>query len=84
MIELRVTLTDMALTAKGALNHPRTVKLALVVGVIALFVAPILAIPTMIVAGVRWKAAAMWARATFIVVAVAFAFVLVSTHHHHV
>ena len=73
----------MAFTPKDLAGDKRVASLAIVAGTIGLFIVPILAVPTMVVGGWKWRAAPNWARGALIVIAVLFTIFLVMSKQHH-
>lgn len=70
----------MAFIPKGKLDTNSTAKIAVVVGVIGLFLVPILAVPAMLVAGLSWRSGPRWARLVLVAAAVVFAIYIVAAH----
>ena len=68
----------MALIPKGALGSKRTATFAVVASGVGLLIIPVLTIPAMLVAGIGWRSAPRWARATLLIGAVLFAAYLVT------
>jgi predicted cation transporter len=60
----------VAFIPESALKSKRTAILAVILSIIGLAVIPILTVPAMFLAGVRWRSAPRWTRMTLVIGAV--------------
>lgn len=62
----------MAFIPEGALKSKRTATFAVIVSIIGLAVIPVLTVPAMFLAGLSWRSAPRWTRATLVIGAIFF------------
>ncbi len=63
----------MTIIPKGALSSKRAATVALIISFVGLLVIPVITVPTMLVAGFRWRSAPRWTRLSLVIGAAVFA-----------